>query len=243
MDKTFIWDYDDTLAWNQHDYCYAQVKFLRWVLDRLGPKAPDAQTMLNMEVGIDHESVKAMGFQMERFPTSFRETYHRICQKAGIEDPVGESHAYDIGMLAFDENRYWGQGLVEGAAGTLDFLVAQHDELILLTKGDERVQRKKLRATQLNKWFGDRMHIVARKIQQDITDIAGSRDPNKVWHVGNSFRSDVKPALKAGIWMIYIPYETWAYEREHDDDLTAEQRSRLITFGKITDVRDNYHLL
>jgi len=85
--------------------------------------------------------------------------------------------------------------------------------------------------------------IVARKIQQDITYIAGSRDPNKVWHVGNSFRSDVKPALKAGIWMIYIPYETWAYEREHDDDLTAEQRSRLITFGKITDVRDNYHLL
>jgi putative hydrolase of the HAD superfamily len=244
MSKTFIFDYDDTLAWNQHDYCYAQVEFLKWILDRIGAKAPDVQTILDKEVKIDREAVKTMNFQMERFPSSFRDTYKWICQRAGITDHEGEEKAYAIGMRAFDESRYREQGLLQDAAKTLDFLVEQKDELLLLTKGDERVQRKKLEVNNLSKWFGDKMYIVARKTQQDITDLVGSRDPNWVWHVGNSFKSDVIPALKAGIWMIYIPYETWAYEREHDDkDITDKQRCNLITFARITDIRSNYHLL
>ena len=73
MNKTFIFDYDDTLAWNQHDYSYAQLEFLKWIIfEKLWPKAPDLQSIINMEVDIDNKNVETMGFSMERFPTSFQ---------------------------------------------------------------------------------------------------------------------------------------------------------------------------
>lgn len=240
MNKTFIFDYDDTLAWNQHDYSYAQVEFLKWVLDTLGQKAPDAQTILNMEVQIDKEAVTTMGFGMERFPSSFTETYRRMRKGAGLsEDAEGEQKAYELGMLAFNEDRYRQRGLVEGAEEVLDFLVEKKDELILLTKGDERVQLKKVHANYLTSWFKE-IHIVERKNERTIEDVVGSRNKELVWHVGNSIRSDVEPALKAGIKMIYIPCETWAYEREHNG---VPESGRLWQFEKIIDIKGKYHLL
>lgn len=240
MNKTFIFDYDDTLAWNQQDYCYAQIEFLKWILDRLGHNSPDIQTALNMEVEIDKQGVTKHGFQMERFPLSFAETYKTIRSQKGLkEDPEGEKMAYDLGILAFDEESYRQRGLAEGAEETLDFLAAQEDELILLTKGDERVQLKKVHANYLTSWFKE-IHIVERKNERTIEDVVGSRNKNLVWHVGNSIRSDVEPALKAGIRMIYIPCETWAYERDHNG---IPVNDRLVTFPEIRCIKGHYNLL
>ncbi|MFH1065870.1 MAG: hypothetical protein V1734_05180 [Nanoarchaeota archaeon] len=242
MNKTFIFDYDDTLAWNQHDYCYAQVEFLKWILDRLGHNSPDIQTVLNMEVEIDKQGVTKHGFQMERFPLSFSETYRTIRSQKGLkEDPEGEKTAYELGMLAFDEVGYKRRGLAEGAEETLDFLAAQKDELILLTKGDKRVQLMKLEANYLTGWFKE-IHIVEKKNAEVVAKVAGDRNKDLVWHVGNSIRSDVEPALEAGIKMIYIPCETWAYEREHSG-IPGGKKDRIWTFDKITGIRDNYHIL
>ena len=124
MKRTFIFDYDDTLAWNQHDYSYPQIMFLEWVVNRLGRKAPDPQTIINLQVEIDRDSVEnGKGWGMERFPSSLRRCYEKICEGAGIDDPEGLKHAYDIGMQAFNEERWKQQGLVDGAEDTLDFLV------------------------------------------------------------------------------------------------------------------------
>ncbi|MFA5887907.1 MAG: HAD family hydrolase [Candidatus Nanoarchaeia archaeon] len=243
MNKTFIFDYDDTLAWNSHDYCYAELEFLRWVLDRLESKAPNMQLILNKAVEIDKEAVIGMGFGMERFPSSLRETYKWVCHGAGIEDPEGEKVAYDLGMRAFDESKYRQRGLVEGAIETLDFLVAQRDELILLTKGDERVQRKKIEATEAWRYFRvDAINIVEKKNVETLRYVVAGRDKSRVWHVGNSIRSDVEPALEAGIKMIYIPCETWAYEREHNG-IPEDKKERIWTFDKIAGIRHNYHTL
>ncbi len=242
MNKTFIFDYDDTLAWNQHDYSYAQLEFLRWMIfEKLWPNAPDVQYIINLEVKIDNENVETMGFSMERFPTSFQQTYKAICKEKNIDyDEEDLKKAYEIGMLAFDEKRWEKLGLVEGAKETLDYLVEKEDELILLTKGDLKIQKKKIKATDCKKWFGKEIYIVPQKDAGVIDKIVGNRDKSKVWHVGNSIRSDVSPAFKAGIKMIYIPCETWAYEREHKG---IPKDSRLITFQKIIEIKDNYNSL
>ncbi len=242
MNKTFIFDYDDTLAWNQHDYSYAQLEFIRWVIfEKLWPNAPDLQYIINLEVEIDNENVKTMGFSMKRFPTSFQQTYKAICdEKHKSYNKEDLKKAYEIGMLAFDEERYKNLGLVEGAKETLDFLVENRDELILLTKGDLKIQEKKIKATNCKKWFGKEIYIVPKKDAGTINMVAGSRDKTKVWHVGNSARSDVSPALEAGIRMIYIPCETWAYEREHKE---IPEKPGLITFQKIIEIKDNYHII
>jgi len=242
MNKTFIFDYDDTLAWNQHDYSYAQLKFLGWVIfEKLWPNAPDLQSIINMEVDIDNENVETMGFSIERFPTSFQQTYKSICKEKNIEYSEEDlKKAYEIGMLAFDEKRWKELGLVEGAEETLDFLVEKEDELILLTKGDLKIQDKKIKSTNCQKWFGEKIYIVPQKDVSVINNVVGNRDKSKVWHVGNSARSDVPHALKAGIKMIYIPCETWAYEREHKE---VPKDPKLITFQKIIEIKNNYNSL
>jgi len=242
MNKTFIFDYDDTLAWNQHDYSYAQLEFIRWIIfEKLWPNAPDLQYIINLEVKIDNKNVETMGFSMERFPTSFQQTYEAICKEKNINcDEDDLKKAYELGMLAFDEKRWKKLGLVEGAEETLDFLVEKEDELILLTKGDLKIQEKKINATDCQKWFGKEIYIVPQKDAGVINNVVGKRDKSKLWHVGNSARSDISPALEAGIKMIYIPCETWAYEREHKE---VQENPKLITFQKIIEIKNSYNSL
>jgi len=51
--------------------------------------------------------------------------------------------------------------------------------------------------------------------------------------VGNSLKSDVVPALRAGSWGVYVPHAlTWALE--HDDEPVDEPRfKRLEHLGEL----------
>jgi putative hydrolase of the HAD superfamily len=241
MNKTFIFDFDDTLMWCEHDYCYAIIDFLKFTIDRLGQKAPDVQSIMESEARLNTQGVIEQGFKMEIFPASCMDAYRKICADNGIKDEEGAEEAYNIGMRAFDESKYRQRGLVEGAVETLDFLVEQRDELILLTKGDERVQRMKIEATQEWRYFRvDAINIVEKKNVETLRYVVAGRDKSRVWHVGNSIKSDVNLALEAGIKMIYIPCETWAYEREHNG---ISDKGRVLTFPAILGIKENYHLL
>jgi putative hydrolase of the HAD superfamily len=236
MNKTFIFDYDDTLAPNQHYYCYAQLKFVQYVLDKLRYKSPDVQSIINTEVEIDVEHVKKYGFAKERFPNSFVEALKKIFDSRKY--PYGKKERdeeYDIGMTAFDIQ----SGLTTGAEDVLNFLTQEKDELILYTKGDKSIQQKKLDINHLKKWFSqDKTYIVSEKNSSDLENIVGDRNKDQTFKVGNSIRSDVNPALEAGIKVIYIPCETWAYERDHNGvDLS---NPRLFKFENIGEIISNY---
>ena len=227
-----------------YDYSLAEIKLVEYILQKLGPRSPCPQEIINLEVEIDKNAVGKMGFSMQRFPTSCRETYKQICETLGLipkEDDIYT--AYSIGMSAFDEEVWEKRGLVSGAEETLDFLVEQKDELLLLTKGDYEVQKKKISATGCKKWFGDfdyGIYIVNNKTKQIISDLVGSRDRSQIWHVGNSIRSDVQPALEAGIGVIYIPFETWAWEKEHKG---VPEHPRLKIVKSIIEIKEKYWVI
>jgi putative hydrolase of the HAD superfamily len=108
---------------------------------------------------------------------------------------------------------------VDGATAVLDFLLTKGDELILYTKGCKPVQKKKIEVNNLHQWFeASDIHIVPDKSANDLEKIIGCRDRDLCYKVGNSVRSDVKPALAAGIKVIYIPFDTWSYEVDNDLD-------------------------
>jgi putative hydrolase of the HAD superfamily len=150
-------------------------------------------------------------------------------------------------MTAFDERAWIKAGLVPGAKETLDFLAMQGDELMLLTKGDYDIQRRKLIATGCNRWFGgisdERVQIVSRKDQEIFDKVVGDRDKSRIWAVGNSAKSDVIPALRAGLKVIYIPQESWAYEKHDHDDPILTDNPRLVTFDKIIRIKEKYDSL
>ncbi len=241
MDKTFIFDYDDTLA-EAHKY-YEEVKdeFANWLIKKHKLKISFKEKILEHEVGIDKELVKRYGFSRIRFPTSFVLTYKEICKQIGREyDKKDLKEAYMIGDSVFDEKRYIEGGLMDGVAETLEFLVEKEDKLILLTKGDQEIQEMKIRVTNCKKWFGNEIYIVPDKKEKRIYKIVGDKYKNEIWMVGNSIKSDINPALRAGISAIYIPSKVWKYESDNNE---LPDNHNMIKFDRIIEIKDKYDSL
>jgi putative hydrolase of the HAD superfamily len=84
----------------------------------------------------------------------------------------------------------------------------------LITKGDLLDQEQKLARSGLGDYFAA-VEIVSDKTAQTYRRIFAAelaRGEETVM-IGNSLRSDIIPAIEAGLWGIHIPYHlTWAHE-------------------------------
>jgi len=237
--KLIGFDLDDTLMFNHHYYSLALAELINHTINTLGPRAPNAQTILELQSKRDMEAVKVNGFSMERFPQSCADTYLEIAKELGVDGKKvskGASQAYEIGRKVFNSS-FWIQDLIPNATRTLDYLKEQGDELFLLTAGDSRVQNKKIEFYQLSGWFGNQMYVVPHHKKEKLIEIVSGKDKKNVWFVGNSARSDIAPALELGLGAIYIPQETWAYDRH---DLTTVNQNRLITLKEIGEIPKVY---
>jgi len=234
--KLIGFDLDDTLMFNHHYYSLALADFIKHVITTLGPRAPNAETILELQSKRDIAAAKATGFAMERFPQSCTDTYLEIAKTLNINGEAGAVQAYEIGKRVFDSN-FWIKNLIPNAIQTLEYLKEQRDELFLLTTGDPRVQNKKIEFYGLSKWFGDHMHVVPHHKKEKLTELISGRNKDSVWFVGNSARSDITPALEIGIGAVYIPQETWAYDKH---DLASIDQTRLVTLDEIGEIQKNY---
>jgi len=235
VNKLIGFDLDDTLMYNHHYYSLALAEFVKHTITTLGPKTPNIDNILELQSNKDISAVKINGFSMERFPTSCAETYLEIAKTIGTNEQKakeGARQAYEIGNQVFDSN-YWITELMPDAKETLDYIKANGDELFLLTAGDPRVQNKKLEFYGLSKWFGKQMHVVPHHKKEKLIEIITGRDKKDVWFIGNSAKSDIAPALEIGIGAVYIPQETWAYDKH---DLALVNQSRLVTLDEIGEI-------
>jgi putative hydrolase of the HAD superfamily len=237
--KLIGFDLDDTLMYNHHYYSLALADLVKHTISTLGPRTPNAQTILELQSKKDIDAVKASGFTMERFPQSCADTYLEIAKALSInaeKASEGAKQAYEIGRRVFDSN-FWIEELMPKATKTLNYVKEQGDELFLLTAGDPRVQNKKIEFYGLSRWFGNEMYVVPHHKKEKLVEIISKRNKKNVWFVGNSARSDIAPALEIGIGAVYIPQETWAYDKH---DLALVDQSRLVTLDEIGEIPNLY---
>ena len=109
--------------------------------------------------------------------------------------------------------------LMDGVEETVAELSGRHD-LTVFTKGDLEEQRLKIERSGLARYFGHTA-IVKEKNTVAYQDLAAARGfvPERTWMIGNSPKSDINPALAAGLKAVYIPHpRTWSLEREQLPD-------------------------
>ena len=219
MNKLFVFDLDDTLIDNVHDYAKPILDAAWLIIQTLGAKAPHVSKIIAMEQEIDLRRVKEINpdtgkpflYSMERFPGSLVSTYNEICQSIKMT-PIKETQKklYDIGLMAFDKEMYY-QNIKPYALELIHFLSRWNDELILYTKGDERVQNNKIIALAhkgVMQFFTD-IVIADQKNANTFAKFA-TRCSGRCYSVGNSFNADIAPALATpGFSGILIPVETW----------------------------------
>jgi putative hydrolase of the HAD superfamily len=114
-----------------------------------------------------------------------------------------------------------------GARETLDALAGKY-RILLITKGDLFDQERKLAQSGLGDYFSA-VEIVSDKTPDTYRRIFTRHGdgPERAVMVGNSLKSDVVPAIRAGSWGVYVPHElTWVLE--HEEAPEADPRFRRI---------------
>jgi putative hydrolase of the HAD superfamily len=105
---------------------------------------------------------------------------------------------------------------------------------MLVTKGHPEEQRLKIERSGLESRFAATA-VVHEKAVDTYRAIAQERelDATRTWMIGNSPRSDINPALQAGLNAVFIPHEhTWRLEKE--EVIPADGRLLILRrFGEL----------
>jgi putative hydrolase of the HAD superfamily len=86
----------------------------------------------------------------------------------------------------------------------------------MFTKGHPEEQNRKIDLSGLRLVFAH-CEVVREKNREAYLRLAEVRgfDHRHTWMIGNSPKSDINPALAAGLRAVYVPHErTWTLERE-----------------------------
>jgi putative hydrolase of the HAD superfamily len=221
-----IFDADDTLWENNILFERVISDFLDWVNH---PTMNRVQVRAALD-DIERANAVTHGYGSKMLLLSLHQCVEQL------RGPLGPQERSQIGeltaALTFHEVE-----LMPGVPDTLTSLGERHT-LLLLTKGDTEEQQRKLDASALADQFAD-VHIVSEKSVDTYRTLIDRHDlhPETTWMIGNSPRSDIRPARAAGMNAVFIPHpHTWVLEHDdvdHDDD-------RIITVRAFPDLLDHF---
>lgn len=219
---TIIFDGDDTLWVTQWLYDQAEVE-TRLIVEAAGL---DGDRWLQLCRERDIANIAKFGFNSGRFPTSVVGAYTQLCEESAVPVQIGTLHQLMRAASSMFQRR---APLVAGAAEVLRALRPDH-QLVLLTKGDPVVQRKRLRDSGLAAYFDavvivpEKSEAIFRAVLAEVGGVAA-----RSWSVGNSLPSDVAPAIRIGMRGVWIEAHVWDYEKRDPGSAAAaaKQLARL----------------
>jgi putative hydrolase of the HAD superfamily len=220
-----IFDADDTL-W-ENNVLFEQVidEFIAW-LDH---------------AELDPAGVRAALDEIERAHT-VEHGYGTRVFTLTLEVAVGRLHRRELtpadreAIARMTTRLAWEQiEIIPGVAETLAVL-ADRNDLLLLTKGDRAEQALKIERSGLAPLFR-RTLITPEKTASTYRDLVAAEglDPERTWMIGNSPRSDILPAVEAGLRAVFVPNAyTWRLEL---DELPGQDERilRLPDFRSLAD--------
>jgi putative hydrolase of the HAD superfamily len=202
-----VFDGDDTLWSTESLYDRARDE-ARAEVTRSGL---DGDAWEQLERKLDVENVRHLGFSTERFPTSCVQAYEAVARASSV--PVDErvrERVRSAASTVFSRDPQ----LMPGARKTLEMLRNRGIKLALLTKGDYDLQLRRVERSGLADLF-DVINIVPEKPPNAFRNTVAELkvDSRDAWSVGNSVRSDILPAIEAGMRAVWIDAHVWEHER------------------------------
>ncbi len=198
-----IFDADDTLWENNVVFEGVIADFIDWI-DH--PRLPPGEVRRILD---EVEALHAVehGYGTKVFALTLEVTAQQL-REGDLTPADREAIARLITRLAWDQ-----LDIIDGVPDTLAELQGRHD-LLLLTKGNHEEQAHKIDRSGLAPFFR-RTVITPEKTAATYRDLvaAESLDPARTWMIGNSPRSDILPAVDAGLRGVFVPHEhTWRLE-------------------------------
>lgn len=200
-----IFDADDTL-WENNIYFERAFEDFVEFLDHSTLTPTQIREILN-EIETVNSAIH--GYGSVNFGRNLQQAYQHLAER--------EIRDQDLAQVMSLAERILEQPmeLIEGVEETLAYLAGLHD-LTLFTKGHPEEQRLKVDRSGLGRYFGHTAIVkekdapAYRRLIEELT-----LDPGRTWMIGNSPKSDINPALEAGLNAVLVPHpHTWVLERQ-----------------------------
>lgn len=226
--QSLIVDADDTL-WENNIYFERAFDEFCDFLDHSHLTPADIRSVLDE---IELVNSKIHGYGSVNFGRNLRECYQRLAQREIGADDLNRVMSFAERILDHPME------VIEGVEETLQYLAPRHD-LTLFTKGNLEEQKLKLDRSGLAAYFGHTA-IVKEKDAAAYGALVEERglDPASTWMTGNSPKSDINPALRAGLKAIFVPHlHTWRLEHE---EVESGFGDRLLVLEKFADLKRHF---
>lgn len=234
--KAIAFDADDTLWELQTFYEQVEEEYCE-LLAQYGTKKQISASLFETEV----QNMDDLGYGCKAFIISLIENAIKVSHGKVEAAVVGQIVSLGRTLLRLDAKP------LEGVEDTLRRLSEyritdasgssiKRYKLALFTKGELKDQENKLWRSGLGRYF-DVVSIVSDKTPEAYHRLCKELNvtPDEMVMVGNSFKSDVMPALKIGAYAIHIPFHTtWAHEKV--EEFEHERLLRISRFAELLEV-------
>jgi putative hydrolase of the HAD superfamily len=220
-------DADDTL-WENN--IYFENAFDEFV-DYLKHSSMSASQIRAVLDEIELANIKIHGYGAANFARNLAQCYQKLAEREMRDQDLRTVMSFAERILECPME------IIDGVPETLAYLAERH-ELTMFTKGHVEEQRMKIDRSGLGVYFSHTA-IVQEKDAEAYGSLALERalDPRRTWMVGNSPKSDVNPALAAGLNAVYIPHpRTWGLEREE----IQQANGRLLVLENFSGLRRHF---
>ena len=227
--QTLLIDADDTLWENNIYFERAIARFISF-LNHHEYSAEQVREILN---DVERENIVTHGYGLHSFAHALVGCFERLSA-----DPVTPELHATIQSFAHAIADHPVEFLPD-VPETLDYLSSRH-HLILMTKGAFAEQSGKVERSGLKEYF-EAVEIVPEKDEAVYRSIIAKYELSNdtTWMIGNSPKSDINPALSAGINAVFVPHgATWILE--HDEVAEPIPPSRLITVESFVKLREHF---
>jgi putative hydrolase of the HAD superfamily len=227
--QTLLIDADDTLWENNIYFERAIVRFISF-LNHHEFSPEQVREVLN---DVERESIATHGYGLHSFSHSLVATFERL----SVQPVTPELHAQ---IMGFAQTIYAHPiEFLPDVPQTLQYLSSRH-RLILVTKGALEEQSGKIERSGLREYF-EATEIVAEKHPEVYRALVEKHSlvHDSTWMIGNSPKSDINPALSAGLHAVFVPHgDTWILE--HEEVSAAPQGQRLLIVGRFAELREHF---
>jgi putative hydrolase of the HAD superfamily len=203
--QSLIIDADDTLWENNIYFERAFEEFVEFLAhSRLSPR--EVRDVLDeMELA----NARIHGYGSLNFGRNLRQCYEHLVEREVREDDLRTVMSFAERILECPME------VIPGVPETLEYLASRHD-LTLFTKGHPEEQKLKIDRSGLAGFFAH-ASIVKEKDTRAYRTLVAERtmELGSTWMIGNSPKSDINPALEAGLNAVFVPHQhTWMLEKQ-----------------------------
>ena len=225
--QTLLMDADDTL-WENNIFFEKTIESFITLVEPSGFARDYIRRILNET---ERRNIRQHGYGVRSFGRSLEETYLKLTGHLA-QRFILQKIAEMVKELERIPPR-----ILEGVPETLAYLAGRH-RLILCSKGEAAEQAGKVERSGLQSFF-EAIEIVAEKDVDTYNRIVRQHHivKSRGWMVGNSPRSDINPAIAAGLNAVFIPHPaTW--ELEHSE--VQSGAGKLLILASFRELRQHF---